>query len=101
MMKYECLVCHRVWGNLTAGDDNISHGFCKRHVRDRLKEFIWKRQQRDGYQDCYAKGYEDCTEYKCEFWDTCTEGVVGEWERQEGICDKTKNSPEGQTEAII
>ena len=84
-LKYQCLKCHVCWGDLTAGEDNVSHGFCKRCLREMMKEKIWKRQKKEGFQDCYARGYEDCSENGCAFYGSCLEQVIKEWEHQEGI----------------
>jgi hypothetical protein len=84
-LKYECIHCHVQWGNLTAGDDNISHGLCRRCVRELQKDKVWKRQYRELVSECYAKGYENCGEIGCAFWKTCLEKNIQEWEEREGI----------------
>lgn len=90
-LKYECLRCHAQWGNTTAGDNDISHGICKKCLRELQKEKVWKRQRGEGFSDCYAKGYDDCTEYRCSFWTSCLDEVILAWER-ENINGQGKNT---------
>lgn len=81
-LKYECLNCGSQWGNQEANDENISHGFCKRCLRDLMKKHVWNRQQKEGFSQCYAKGYNDCTEHVCAFFESCSDYVVQEWEKE-------------------
>jgi hypothetical protein len=80
-LKYKCLKCQKEWGDLNAGDDNISHGFCRRCLRELQKDTVRRRQRNEGYSPCYAKGYEDCSEECCAFWSNCLEENIKEWER--------------------
>jgi hypothetical protein len=84
-LKYQCIHCGVQWGNLTAGDDNISHGFCRKCLREKQKELVWRRQHREYVSDCYARGYEDCTETVCAFWSSCLDKNIREWAEQEGV----------------
>jgi hypothetical protein len=90
-VKYQCIICDSQWGNTILDDENISHGLCKRCLRDRQKELVWKRQQREGFDQCYARGYEDCTEDNCAFFNSCLEEPITEWEKEVG---KKKNGEE-------
>ena len=84
-LKYECIHCRIQWGNLTAGDDNISHGVCRRCLRELQKDKVWRRQRREHFSDCYAKGYEDCNETECTFWASCLDKNIQEWEEKEEV----------------
>jgi hypothetical protein len=79
-LMFMCLECGVRWGNMQASEDHISHGFCKKCVREKVKPFVWRKQEREGYSSCFARGYEDCTEYMCAFRDNCMEACIHEWE---------------------
>jgi hypothetical protein len=55
-----------------------------------MKNKVWNRQKKEGVSDCYAKGYDDCTEYKCAFFESCSEYIVQEWERENNVKNKDK-----------
>jgi hypothetical protein len=81
---YSCLSCKASWGPVS-DEDNISHGFCPRCLRERQKELVWRRQHREYVSDCYARGYDDCTEVKCAFWSSCLDKNIQKWEEEEGV----------------
>ena len=81
---YSCISCGAGWGP-SSDENNVSHGFCRKCLREKQKELVWKRQQREGFQKCYARGYEDCDERKCAFWSSCLNKNIQEWEQQEGV----------------
>jgi hypothetical protein len=87
-LKYQCVHCHTQWGELQAGDDNISHGICRRCLRELQKDTVRRRQRREGYSPCYAQGHEDCTEFVCAFYNSCREAEVIGWEKEKGINGK-------------
>jgi hypothetical protein len=89
-LKYQCVHCHTQWGDLQAGDDNISHGVCRRCLRELQKDKVWRRQHREYVSDCYARGYDDCTEIKCAFWSSCLDKNIQKWEEEEGISGERK-----------
>lgn len=82
LLKYQCIICGRYWGQEDAPDEETSHGYCPRCLRDRQKYLVRKAQNRQGYQACYARGYGDCTEQDCLYWKVCMETEIQEWERQ-------------------
>ena len=96
-LKYQCIHCKTQWGNLEAGDDNISHGICRRCLRELQKDKVWRRQEREGYSNCYARGHEDCTEFNCEFYGSCKDESIAEWEKKEGINGYTQEGGENKT----
>lgn len=81
-LTYRCIRCGSEWGDETSSEDNISHGYCRACLRDMQKELVRKKQIREGYSPCYARGYEDCTEERCAFWSSCTERAIKDWEEQ-------------------
>lgn len=87
-LKYYCINCGFVWGNLDAGEDNISHGICRRCLRDLQKDTIRRKQSYEGVSPCYAQGHEDCTERQCTFWCNCLETNIKEWERY--VCKESQ-----------
>jgi hypothetical protein len=81
-LKYECIECHAQWGNQSRDDNDISHGFCKRCLRKLQSRFVHNNQAKQGFDQCYAKGHDDCTEYKCAFWSSCLDRTIQEWEKE-------------------
>jgi len=48
------------------------------------KSLVRKKQIKEGYTPCYARGYDDCTEYECMFRSFCMEEAIKDWEKEEG-----------------
>ena len=81
-LKYRCISCGFSWGNLEANENDISHGICKSCLRSLQTDLVRKRQIKEGFSDCYAHGYEDCTELMCYFWSSCLDSTVKEWKER-------------------
>lgn len=49
-------------------------------VRINHTELIRKHQIKGGYEDCFARGYEDCTEEECLYRLACQKAHIQEWQ---------------------
>jgi hypothetical protein len=78
-LNYECILCHRVWGYRDIKEDELSSGICPECFRDNYVPLIHRRQLREGYNACFAQGYEDCTEFGCVFRFACLEINIEQW----------------------
>ena len=47
-----------------------------------MKKHVWNNQQRQGFNQCYAQGYEDCSEYECAHRESCLEYIIQQWEKE-------------------
>jgi hypothetical protein len=79
MLKYKCLLCGVEWGDPTASELDVSHGYCPKCIRSRYTEKIHQAQLKAGYSDCFNRGYNNCTEGKCSFRAACQENLVADW----------------------
>lgn len=79
---YECLECGVRWGSTDVDEEEISHGFCRRCLRELMKKHVWNNQMRQGFNQCYAQGYDDCQQYECSHRDNCLEYIIQQWEKE-------------------
>jgi hypothetical protein len=79
MLKYKCLLCGIEWGDPEATEADISHGYCPDCIRTRYTERIHQAQVKEGYSDCFNRGYSDCSEVSCCFRAACLEDSVASW----------------------
>ncbi len=82
MFKYKCLMCGIEGGDPAANESSVSHGFCPGCIRRQYTEKIHRAQLRDGYSDCFNRGYNACTERDCCFRGACQEDLVSEWKKR-------------------
>ena len=82
MLKYKCLLCGIEWGDQTASESDVSHGYCPNCIRSQYTERIHKAQLKEGYSDCFNRGYNNCTEGGCSFRGACQESSVSDWEEK-------------------
>ncbi len=79
MLKYKCLLCGIEWGDPEATDADISHGYCPDCIRRKYTERIHQAQVKEGYSDCFNRGYNDCSEVSCCFRPACQEDSIASW----------------------
>ncbi len=82
MLKYQCLLCGREWGDRQATDADISHGYCPACIRKRYTQRIHQAQRKAGYSDCFNRGHDDCSEASCCFRTACQGDSVAQWEKR-------------------
>lgn len=87
MLKYKCLLCGIEWGDPEATDADISHGYCPACIRTRYTERIHEAQVREGYSDCFNRGYNNCSEVGCCYRPACQDDSVASW--RERLLDET------------
>ena len=80
------------FGNPEAPADSYSDGLCKICYRARCADLIRRRQLKEGYSACFAKGYEDCTEEACSFFGSCLEKEVNKW-KENILSGSNENKP--------
>jgi hypothetical protein len=80
--RAKCIVCGIEWGSADIEDDDITGALCPECIRDRYTDRIRNHQMRNGYQDCFARGFEDCQEYECAFRYACQESSIAHWKGQ-------------------
>ncbi|MDQ7784911.1 MAG: hypothetical protein RDU20_18655 [Desulfomonilaceae bacterium] len=81
MMKFKCLLCGVEWGDAGATEADISHGYCPSCIRKRYTQRIHQSQLREGYSDCFNRGYNDCGEVSCRFRAACQDDLIGNWKK--------------------
>lgn len=81
-LKYKCLLCGIEWGNPQATELDISHGYCPKCIRERFTDRIHRAQKKEGYSDCFNRGYNDCSEVRCSFRAACQDASVTRWRRK-------------------
>ena len=59
-----------------------------------MKALVWKRQDKEGMSMCYAKGYENCSEEGCAFWNSCLERTIKDWEEKNNVKTNYENGVE-------
>lgn len=71
-MKYQCLKCSIQWedGIFEEDQQDLSHGFCLRCIRELLKPFYIKKQIKLGIEPCYASN-KPCFDENCVYRETC------------------------------
>jgi len=81
-MMYQCIKCHRTWGEGEPELDGYSHGLCLKCLRDALIPLYRKRQSREGNFDCFGKAEGFCDQEACKYRRIClgedTSGEVRE-----------------------
>jgi hypothetical protein len=82
MLKYQCLICGIEWGDPRATELDVSHGYCPACIRTRFTDRIHRAQLKEGYSDCFNRGYNDCSEEECCFRTACQELFVSNWKRR-------------------
>lgn len=65
-MKYICIRCGITW-IVGIATDEPSGGLCDLCIT----EYVRNKQKSRGFDDCFRKATEDCSETACSYWDSC------------------------------
>jgi len=67
-----------MWGDPNVDYEHISHGFCPICIKKK-EDLIRRRQRREGFSDCFNRGYENCNEEECAFRFSCLGQAIDKW----------------------
>ena len=70
-MTYQCIACKKNWITNDLVTEDISHGFCKECVRERLAPIYQKKQLDEGHFDCFARSMGYCDQINCKYRPIC------------------------------
>ena len=67
-MLYECVKCGKRWGR---GKGDVSHGLCRKCLKDCLTPTYRRRQLRENNFDCFGKCTGYCDQTECKYRHLC------------------------------
>ena len=73
LMMYQCIRCHKTWGNGSPEVDGYSHGLCVGCLKEALTPLYRKRQAEEGNFDCFARAADHCDQPACKYRRICME----------------------------
>jgi len=72
-MVYQCVKCGKIWGR--GRKDDISHGLCRRCLKECLTPIYRQRQLREKNFDCFGKCSGYCDQLTCKYRELCVDST--------------------------